>query len=167
MWFKVHPREPDYVSRAPCRIEVEATIAAPAAALFAMVSSGRAMRNWMADFVSIRWMSAPPHGVGSTRELMLKTMALRERVLIWNPGARLTMSVYGITAPLVREMVEDIRLSPLGDLSTRMHWGLYYAPSFSLRLVHPLARAVFDTLLHDSIRALAQYAPVQQSAVAP
>jgi hypothetical protein len=166
MWFTVRPRELGYVVRAPCRIEVDAELAATPAVVFGILSNGKSMRHWLADFVSSRWTSAPPHGVGSTRELMLKTMALRERILAWDVGERLTLSVYGMTAPLVREMVEEISLSPSGDGGTRIRWGLYYAPSLSLRLLHPLARAVFDKMLRDSVQALRGYVTAQRSEAA-
>ena len=53
--------------------------------------------------------------------------------------------------------LQDVSLEPTQDGCTRMRWGLYYAPSRSLRLLHPLARTMFSDMLTQSSQALVRY----------
>jgi uncharacterized protein YndB with AHSA1/START domain len=158
MWFPLEPTELDYLKRAPHRFENEAVIRAPAERVFQLLSEGHSMGSWFQDFVACRWTSQAPHGVGSTREIELKALTVKERFLSWEPGRRLSFAIYAITVPLVRQMVEDLELEPLDDGRTRVRWHAHYTPSLAMRVAHPVGRAVFGKMFRTSLAGLTRVA---------
>ena len=97
-------------------------------------------------------------GVGSTREVELKALTVKERFLAWDPGKRISFCIYAITIPLISEMLEDMQLEPEGDGKTRLRWTAHYTPSLLMRLIHPVGRMIFSGLFQKSINGLRKYA---------
>jgi len=158
MWFPLKTTEIDFVERSNHRFENEAVIEAPAGRVFDLLVDGDGMARWFADFVACRWTSPGPHGVGSTREIELKALTVKERFLVWEPGKRVAFAIYAITIPLVSRMVEDMELEMLGPSRTRILWRAHYEPSLAMRLVHPIGRAVFGKMFRKSLEGLSRAA---------
>ena len=158
MWFPLAPTELDYIGTAPHRFDNEIVIDAPAERIFELISDGRSMGAWFQDFVACRWTTTAPHGVGSTREVELEALTVKERFLTWEPGRRLAFAIYAITVPLVKRMVEDLRLEPVGDRRTRVLWQVHYTPSLVMRAVHPIGRLVFGKMFQASLAGLKRHA---------
>ncbi|HZF48052.1 MAG TPA: SRPBCC family protein [Polyangiaceae bacterium] len=158
MWFQVQPAEIDYTRSSPFQIRHEAQIAAPPERVFDVLSTNEGAKEWFKDFEAIRWTSAPPHGVGSTREVELKLLTAKERFLAWDPGRRLTFCIYALTLPIVTQMVEDMQMEPSGDGGTRFTWTVHYTPSLLMRPVHPIARKVFGDMFRASTEGLRRFA---------
>jgi uncharacterized protein YndB with AHSA1/START domain len=159
MWFQVHPADIGYTETSPFQIRHEALIAAPPERVFEILASNEGAKAWFKDYVATRWTSAPPNGVGSTREVELKLLTAKERFLAWDPGKRLTFCVYALTLPIVTQMVEDMVIEPSGDGGARLVWTVHYTPSWLMRPVHGLARKVFGDLFKASIEGLRTFAP--------
>lgn len=166
MWFPLEHQDLRFVDRAPNKLEFTAVVPAPPARVFEILSTAERQREWFQDFVADRWTSPPPHGVGSTREIELKMLSVKERFLAWEEGKRLAFAVDAITIPLVKAMLEDMQLEPSGEGSTRLAWRVYYRPSLAMRLVHPVGRAIFGRMFKASVDGLARYAAVARSAPA-
>ena len=158
MWFPLEPTEIDYIGRSTHRIENEAVIGAPADRVFELISSADHMSSWFHDFVSCRWTSPAPHGVGSTREVALKALTVKERFLSWEPGRRLSFCIYAMSLPLARHLVEDLQLEAVEPGRTRLRWQVHYTPTLAMRLVHPAARAVFGRMFRTSLEQLKRLA---------
>ena len=141
MWFDVEAVPLSFIESAPYRFENTVLLDAPPARVFEIWANAEAQKDWFQDFVENRWKSAV-HGVGAEREVELKLLTVRERFLIWEPGKRMAFTIYGITLPLVKAMVEDITLEPVGDRATRMVWRAHYTPSLLMKMIHPLGRKV-------------------------
>jgi uncharacterized protein YndB with AHSA1/START domain len=157
MWFRTTPSELDFADSSPFRIANVLTIAAPPARVFELFATGEQQETWFQDFKGCRWDSPAPHGVGSTREITLKTLAVKERFLAWEPGVRMTFSIDAITVPLVKQMMEDMRFEPTAG-GTRLVWHVHYEPTLPMRAVHPAARAVFGRMFRRSAHGLRFYA---------
>lgn len=158
MWFQVRHADLSFTQRSPFQFENEAIIQATPARVFEILATAERQKEWFKDFIADRWTSAPPHGVGSTREVELKTLTVKERFLAWDPGKRIAFSIYAITLPLINEMVEDLQLEPHGDGGTRFRWVAHYTPSLLMRLAHGTARAQFGEMFRATTAGLKAYA---------
>lgn len=157
MWFDIQPAELDYADRAPFRIRAEAYVHAPPHRVFEIVT-GEAMERWLPEFVALRWTSPEPFGVGSTRDLDMRTLKVKERVLAWEPGRRFAFTITGTSLPLLVQMVEDVHLTPIAARVTLLRWNVHYAPKTPLRALHPLARGLFGRLWTGAVKNIAAYA---------
>lgn len=158
MWFDVEAVPLSFTESSPYVIENTVGIDASAARVFQILSTGEAQTTWFQDFVACRWKTLEPHGVGAEREIELKLLTVKERFLAWEPGKRLTFHIYGITLPLVTAMVEDMRIEPTTDRTSRLTWRVHYRPSLLMRVVHPIARMIFGEMFKSSAEGLARYA---------
>jgi hypothetical protein len=158
MWFDLEPTDLSFTECAPFKFDNEAVINASPARVFEILSLGEGERVWLKDFKSARWTSELPYGVGSTREVALKRMAIKERYVAWEPGRRLCFSVAAISLPVVTAMLQDLQIEPMAKGRTRLRWMVYYKPSLIMRLIHPVARAMFGEIFSSSTAALARYA---------
>jgi Polyketide cyclase / dehydrase and lipid transport len=158
MWFPTGQSELSFIETAPYHFNSVGVIPASAARVFDLLSTGETQKEWFQDFVACRWTSPKPYGVGSTREIELRILTVKERFLVWEPGKRLTFSIDAITVPLIKGMVEDMQLEPISDTSTLLRWRAYYDPSAIMRAVHPVGRAVFGQMFRASTDGLARFA---------
>jgi uncharacterized protein YndB with AHSA1/START domain len=158
MWFDVEAVPLSFTERSPYHIETAARIEATPARVFEILATGEAQVEWFQDWVGFAWTTKAPHGVGSERVVNLKMLSVKERFLTWDPGARLSFTIYAITLPLVKAMVEDMTLAPDGEGATLFTWRVHYRPSLLMRLAHPLGRAIFSKMFRASTDGLARYA---------
>jgi uncharacterized protein YndB with AHSA1/START domain len=158
MWFDVESVDLGFTESSPFKLENEAVIRASPERVFEILTTAEGQREWFQDFRADRWTSAPPHGVGSTREIELKLLTVKERFLAWERGKRVAFAITAITIPIVTAMVEDIQLSKLDDERTRLAWRVHYRPALAFRLVHPVARTVFGKMFSASTAGLTRYA---------
>lgn len=158
MWFELTPTDLSFIDRAPFHFDNEAIINASPERVFEIVATGESQSAWFQDWKGERWLSDPPRGVGSTREITLKALSVKERFVAWEPGRRLSFTIYAITLPLVQEMLEDLRFEPMGEGRTRLRWRAYYTPAPLMRVVHPVARRIFGGMFSASAGGLTTYA---------
>ena len=166
MWFDVEAVPISFTESSPYHFENVVLIDASPARVFEIWATGENQKDWFQDFVANRWTSAA-RGAGAEREVELKLLTVKERFLVWEPGKRLAFCMYGITLPLVKAMVEDITLEPVGDHATRMTWKAHYEPSLLMRIIHPLGRMIFAELFKSSSEGLARYAKAHPALVSP
>jgi uncharacterized protein YndB with AHSA1/START domain len=158
MWFALEAVPLSFTETSPYRIENTVPIEASAARVFEILATGEGLSEWFQDFVAVRWATPEPRGVGAEREFELKILTVRERFLAWEPGKRFSFHIYEITIPLVKAMLEDMRLEPTGDRSCRLLWTVHYRPSITMRLIHPIGRLIFGKMFRASAEGLARYA---------
>ncbi len=175
MWFETEKSDLSYVERSPFQLATEIIVFAPPERVFDVLA-GESFHEWLKELVECRWTSAPPHRVGSTREVVLDLMpgarglprlAVKERFLAWERGKRLTFSIDASTLPLVKQMVEDMQLEPIGDAQssrmgprakTRLRYTVHYTPGVAMRAIHPVSRVIFGKLFRDAARRVAMVA---------
>lgn len=158
MWFNTKPSDSSFIDSAPHRIAAMADIPATPQEVFDVFATADHQHVWMKDFVACRWTSPEPHGVGTTREIQLKPLTVKERFLIWEPARRLSFSVDAITVPIIDQMAEDMRFEPInGEKHTRLVWHVYYSPARLAMPIHPIARAIFGHMFTSSAKNLARW----------
>jgi uncharacterized protein YndB with AHSA1/START domain len=157
MWFEIGPADLGFAQSAPFQLESEVIINASPQRVFEIVSTVEGPSEWLHEFTACRWMSPEPHGPGTTRELEMKLLTAKARFLLWEPGKRLSYTIIGMSMPLVRRLLEDLRFEPLGD-RTRFRWTLHYTPAPLLKAIHPLGRRLLGKRLAATAYGLAAYA---------
>lgn len=157
MWFDVEPAGLDYLQRSPFQFRNEAVLNAPCEQVFDVLVEDRDAHIWFKDFVACRFTSPPPHGVGSTRDIELKLLTVKERFLVFEPGRRLAFCIFASTLPIVREMAEDMVLTPEGEGRTRFSWTVHYTPALLLRPLHGPVRKAFGAMFSATAEGLAKY----------
>lgn len=146
----------DYCQSAPCHILNEAELPLSPEATWDLLAS-TAWPEWFVDFVAVSWLTPAPHGVGSRRKAVLKTAAAIERFVAWDRGERLAFGLDAVSLPLVRAMMEDMRLSPTASGGTRLSYYVFYTPNLVMKLLHPLIRAFYTRMFRQSIANLQEY----------
>lgn len=149
----LRPVEAEFLDTAPFVAISHATIAAPVDEVFAAVSGDPATWTWFPGFSDRgRWLTPPPHGVGSRRQVHMAGVAYTETMLVWDEPKRWTFRLDTATVPLVRAMVEDYRFEPVpaGARSdaTQLTWTFAVDPAAGLRpwFATPLADASLHRL---------------------
>lgn len=155
MWFSLRTIDLDYAAAAPFCFLNEAVLPAPPERVWAVLT-GDTWQHWFKDFVSVAWTSPPPHGVGSTREVKLKPLSVRETFLAWEPGRRFSFRADEITLPLVTAFMEDLTLTPR-EGGTHLSWRVSYTPRLGMRLIHPVARMIFGGMFKTTLANLGRY----------
>lgn len=159
MWFDLEATDLGFIESSPYVFENEGVIDVPPARVFELFAYGEGQVEWFKDFKAVRWTTPAPYGVGSTREIELKLLTVKERFLVWDPGERLTFSIYAITLPLVTAMLEDLRFEEMdGGRKTKLRWRAHYRPSLIMKAVHPIGRKIFGGMFTASINGLTKYA---------
>lgn len=157
-WHATRPSELDYVVIAPYCMENEIQIEVPPAKVFQILSESN-WGDWFVDFQSVEWTSQPPYRVGSTRTVTLKSLAVKERFLAWDPGRRFSFSIDAISLPLLEGMMEDMQLEPRKDGSaTHFRWRVFYTPNPLMAALRPIAQPLFAGMFHQSLENLKAYA---------
>ena len=146
-----------FVERAPYRFENEGVMPVSAEALFDALVDAPSWPKWFVDMLEARWTSDAPYGVGSTRTVRLKPMSVDERILVFEPGKRFAFRLERVGLPLVRAMVEDYVIEPLGPSSSRLHWVAAYEPTLLMKALHPLMRAIFGSQFRRTVVQLAKH----------
>lgn len=158
MWFDTAPTELDFTTSSPARLVFDALVEAPPKRVFEIFAKGEKQETWFADFKACRWTSPEPHTVGTTREIQLKLLTVKERFVAWEPGVRLTFSIDAITLPIVKRMMEDMQFEAVGEKGTRLVWTVHYEPALIMRPFHPIAKMVFGKMFRTSLDGLVKYA---------
>jgi len=156
MWFKVRAADATFAADAKKHFIFDFKVPGPPGAAFEVITDPTGLGRWMPDFKRGAWASAAPHGVGSVREIALTTIAVHERVLVWEPGERFVFTIVKASAPILKHMVEDYRLEPASG-GTRVQWTIAYQPTLLARPLEPILRSRFSKTFEHACTRLAQH----------
>lgn len=157
MWFALQPVDLGFTRTSPFQLVNEAVVYAPPERVFDLFA-GERIDEWLAELRSVEWTSAAPHGVGSTRTLVMRDLAAKERFLAWDRGARIAFAIEALTLPFARRMLEDMQLERLGPRHTHVRYTVHYEPTVATRLLHPVVRRALKPAFGRALRALASIA---------
>jgi carbon monoxide dehydrogenase subunit G len=144
----LEPVEADFFTSAPHRFTNTAYVAAPREAVFTAIAADPAgWGRWFPGFdMSGRYLSPPPYGVGSVRQVRAFFADYRETVLVWEAGERWAFRVDAMTRPMFRAFAEDYRLADQGA-GTRLTWTVALRAGRALDLAGPIMPSVFGLML--------------------
>ncbi|KUJ68154.1 polyketide cyclase [Streptomyces albus subsp. albus] len=139
----------DFLETAPLRLVFTAEAFAPPEAVFAVLADVDGWPGWF-DAVT----AARPLDGGRRREVRLRGgTRLVETVLAADPAERYTYRVDGATAPGLRALLEEWRLTPAGG-GTRIRYTFALDGSPPVRLAARLGRAGIGSAFRKAVRAL-------------
>ena len=156
MWFKLKPYELNGGEKAPEHFYNEVKLPASPEKIFKILA-GNDWDNWFKDFVSVSWDTPDNHGVGSKRQVKLKTLSARETMLAWEPGKRFSFTLTEVTLPLVHAMMEDMQLEETADGGTLLKWYVHYDPNLFTKIFHPVVRGIFGNMFRKSMKNLVEF----------
>lgn len=159
MWFPYIPRDVDW--QAPTVLRNEAELDASPEEVFSIFADIDQWPKWFSDIRKGTWSTPAPYGPGSEREVVLKTLSVRERFLAWEPGKRYAFTMTAGTLPLARSIVEDYQLTPLPGGRARLVWEVRFDLRWYLAPVGPVIRAVFGKMFRDATAGLQAYVAAQ------
>lgn len=149
------PMTLDDAAAAPFRVAVTTLLDADPHAVFAELGDPSLWFPMMRRSV---WRTGATSGVGAEREVdVLGFGRFRERMLVWEPGARVAFTMIATTSPLIARMSEDWRMSR-ADGRTRVEAIITASPTTLGRLAQPVLRRVVATVFAGATRSLGKRA---------
>ena len=141
MPWDMRPVDLEFFDTAPYRFVTTEVIHQPGERIFAAIADDPAgWGHWFPGFSKTgRYVTPPPHGPGSTRDVAMGGVRYRETVLAWEPPFRWSFYVDQAGLPFARALAEDYRVAPHGDHSV-LQCTLAVEPRPAARAMMPLAK---------------------------
>lgn len=158
MWFKVRASDVTFAESSRKHFAYDFTVPAPPQDVFDLITRPETLSSWMPDYRGARWTTSPPSGVGSIREVKLTTIAVHEKVLVWEPGERFVFTIVRASVPILKRMVEDFRFDAVA-VGTRVRWTIAYQPKLIASALEPLLAPRFARMFEKSATRLSKIAP--------
>ena len=145
MRFKVQAADIAFAAAARGRFEHVITTRLDPQRAFEAIVAPEQLGRWLPDLKKAAWEGAPPHGVGSHRTVVLKSIGVQEHVLLHEPGVRFAFTIARASLPILNRMVEDFRLEPVAG-GTRVHWTIAWEPRWFARPLVPVLAPRFGAM---------------------
>lgn len=166
MWFKVRASDTAFADASKKHFTYDFKLEAAPARVFELVTNPIEVGRWLPDVRSARWVTSAPHGVASVREVRLPTIAVHEKVLVWEPGERFSFTVVRASVPILKRMVEDYRFEPASGGATRVRWTIAYQPRTLAAPLEPVLAPRFSRMFELACQGLARVALEERQASA-
>ena len=144
MPWDLRPVDAGFLETAPYRFTATEIVSRPATDLFRAIAGDPAgWGRWFPGFsTSGRYLTPPPYGAGSRRQVRMAGLAYDETILAWEEPAgkragRYTFRVDRAGAPLASALVEDYLMADHGTYST-LQWTFAVDPRPLLQPFRPL-----------------------------
>ena len=141
------------IEHAPFRHQVSIRVQASAEAIFSELAEPARWLNWFPLMHKCAWSSQETAAVGAEREVALYVLGrFRERMVAWDPNARLAFTMIGSTSPLASQMAEDHQLVSLPGGITRFDYAAALVLTPAGRVAAPVLRRVLSALVTRACR---------------
>lgn len=157
MKFNCRPVGIEFLGNAPVQFVNQVELAASPAQVFEIFENAEAWPQWYKEIVHVEWHGPQPYGVGTTRTVKLTTITVEEYFFVWEQNQRLAFYFTGMSLPLANALVEEYRLTPLGEHRSQFTYKVGLAPSFWLRLGGPFILKVYEKMFQQATTDLAEY----------
>lgn len=149
------PRPLDWIDRAPVRATRSRRIAAPPAEVWAAIADHQAWVQWFGAITAVI-PGEVAEGVGGTRRVQVGKVEVDEEFLAWEAERRFAFTVTESSAPGLRSMNEDVRLTPDGDDATTVTYTMALEP-IGARFVRPVLEPALRKAIDGGLAGLAEY----------
>jgi len=149
---KLQPVDESFFDSAPTRIARTWSINRPAAQVWQELAADRPL-DWCRG-LSVRWTSARPFSVGTTRQAKVLggVLTVQEHFFIWDEGRRYAFYVTSANAPLFKSLAEDYIVEPTGADSCTFTWKVAAAPTTIGKPGAPVTGVLFSSFYKDTER---------------
>jgi hypothetical protein len=152
----------DFAGRAPRVFAFEAALEASLDDVWDAISADPSTWTWFPRLRDASYLSSPPHGVDSVRQVTMSGTTYRETILVWDPPTRWAYRVDETSAPVADALVEDWSMSVEnygGRPVTIVRWTFAIDPSALFRAAIVAAPTVMGTLFRRAMRNLDRSLP--------
>jgi len=155
MPWNLEPVELDFFENAPYRFVLTETVHHPAQTVFRAIACDPAgWGGWFPGFSDKgRYLSSPPLGTGSRREVTMAGLRYDETILAWDDPTRWAFYVSRSSTPIAHRLAEDYQVFSHGTHSL-VRWTFAIDPRPVLGLVVPHARPVLHSLFRRAMTNL-------------
>jgi hypothetical protein len=147
---QVQPATEDIFATASVRFSDTFHIPRPAAEVWTELVSDRPL-HWC-HVLNIRWTSARPFGVGTTRraKILGGLLIVDERYFLWEEGRRMTFSVESANLPMFKHLAEDYLVEPDGPDACTFTWRAALEPTLLGKAGGPVNGLLFKSIFADT-----------------
>jgi hypothetical protein len=149
---KVQPIAEDFFASAPVRFSDTFHIPRPAADVWSELVSDRPL-SWC-RVLNIRWTSARPFGVGTTRraKILGGVLIVDERYFLWEEGRRMAFCVESANLPMFTHLAEDYLVDANGPDACTFMWRAGLEPTRLGKAGGPINGLLFKSIFADTRR---------------
>lgn len=147
------PRTLEWIDQAPVRASRSRRIAQPPATVWAAVADHASWPSWFRGLTRVE-PGPVAEGVGGTRTVVVGPVSVEEEFLAWEPERRFAFTVTRSSAPGLRSMVEDLRITPEGDRACTVTYTMALEPPVA-RVLKPVLEPVLRKAITDGLAGLA------------
>jgi len=156
-----HPvQPPEWIDSAPIRVERSIDIAAPPAAVWAVIADHVNWPKWFTSLDRVEVTGAPT-GVGGGRRVTVSRISIDEKFTVWDENEHFAFAVVATKMPFLDTMAESVRIEPTeGGCRVNYRQGLQAKRGlgFLLELAwKPAAKQLTSAL--ENLKALAESTP--------
>jgi uncharacterized protein YndB with AHSA1/START domain len=150
------PESLAFVDLAPMRAEATRELDASPETVFDVLADADSWPRWFPNMQHCRWLTPPPHGVDSQREVRVGPLHVVERFIVWDRPRRWGFTFTAATPPIARAGAELVTLEPVGDGRTRVTYTMALEPPAPAGLAN-LAAGPMSATLADALEGLARH----------
>jgi hypothetical protein len=111
-WYPLEPVDAEFLGSAPHIFHYQKPFDATPEHVWKSLVSDASAAAWGRLINEVSWTSAPPFGLGATRESAAFGTRSRSRYFRWDEGHGYSMYVHESTAPVFKRYAEDFILEP-------------------------------------------------------
>jgi uncharacterized protein YndB with AHSA1/START domain len=150
------PESLAFVDLAPVRAEATRELDAAPEAVFDVLADAESWPQWFPNMQQCRWLTPPPHGVDSQREVRAGPLHVVERFIVWDRPRRWGFTFTAATPRIARAGAELVTLDPTGDGGTRVTYTMAVEPPAPAGLA-TLATGPMNATLAGALKGLARH----------
>jgi uncharacterized protein YndB with AHSA1/START domain len=147
----------EWTDRAPQSLVFEQELEASCGEVFEILADVDSWPEWFPEFRRVEWVTGGEPGVGSRRQIWMGPLRAEEEFLVWEPGERFAFTMTKISLPLAERLVEDYRLTAIGEGKCRLDWTVYFEPPWFLAPAAPLVVPAMRWSFGRAMASLAEY----------
>lgn len=146
----------DFLDTAPVRFEYAVELPAPGPTVFAAIAADPSTWTWFPGLADAGYTSAPPHGVGAQRAVVMSGVAYRETILAWDTPTRWAYRVDRSGEDTFLALAEDWTVEDLGNRSV-LRWAFCVDPKPEVAPLIAGARDLIGGVWLDAMDGLAAH----------
>lgn len=148
-------RDLNWIDHAPVSVTRTRRIAASSDEIWAAIADHESWPQWFDALTEVEVLGSG-EGVGGRRRVHIRSIAIEEEFLAWEPGERFAFVLTGANKPGIKSMVEDVRLESVGDGATTVSYTQALEP-VAATVTAPLLRRVLPKGLDKGLAGLARH----------
>ena len=129
-------------------------VGAPAAAVFAAISSDPSTWTWFPGLDAGSYEGHDPPGIGTRRWVTMADVTYRETVLAWDEPRRWAYRVDECSVGLFAVLLEDWVVESVSELESVVHWTFAFEPLPETTEALAGAQELIGTTFHDAMLGL-------------